>query len=127
MVCPECRSGYRDGFSVCADCGVALVEELPPPERAPARTPETVRWELDRRDSLNIAFIKGGVVGFACGQVITAVLGFGLRKLLFPVPGFTPGPLPGWYGWYEVASAMVALVTPMAIITGGYVARNRRE
>jgi hypothetical protein len=28
--CPECRSEYRERFAVCADCGVALVETLPP-------------------------------------------------------------------------------------------------
>jgi hypothetical protein len=28
--CPQCRDEFREGFDVCADCGVALVEELPP-------------------------------------------------------------------------------------------------
>jgi hypothetical protein len=30
MWCPECRSEYREGFAACADCGVPLVEHLPP-------------------------------------------------------------------------------------------------
>lgn len=30
MFCPSCRDEYREGFLTCADCGVALVEELPP-------------------------------------------------------------------------------------------------
>lgn len=30
--CPRCRSEYRPGFTICADCGVELVDELPGPE-----------------------------------------------------------------------------------------------
>lgn len=27
--CPQCKSEYREGFTVCADCHVELVDELP--------------------------------------------------------------------------------------------------
>lgn len=30
MFCPICKTEYRPGFTKCADCGVALVEQLPP-------------------------------------------------------------------------------------------------
>ncbi len=29
MWCPKCKSEYREGFSICSECGTALVEELP--------------------------------------------------------------------------------------------------
>jgi hypothetical protein len=35
--CPRCGDEYRAGFTVCADCGVALVS-APPPERASGAT-----------------------------------------------------------------------------------------
>ena len=32
MFCPNCRTEYKEGFTVCADCGAQLVAELPPEE-----------------------------------------------------------------------------------------------
>ncbi len=29
MICPECKSEYRQGFLTCSDCGVELVPTLP--------------------------------------------------------------------------------------------------
>ena len=31
--CPKCKTEYRDGFRVCADCGSELVAEQPIEER----------------------------------------------------------------------------------------------
>ncbi len=28
MICPNCHAEYRAGFTTCADCGIALVEDL---------------------------------------------------------------------------------------------------
>ncbi len=30
MYCPQCRSEYRSGFTHCAECNVALVDQLEP-------------------------------------------------------------------------------------------------
>lgn len=36
MFCPQCDSEYQEGYTRCADCDVALVEELPPEPRGTA-------------------------------------------------------------------------------------------
>ena len=33
MFCPSCQAEYREGFTDCSDCGVALVETLEPKQR----------------------------------------------------------------------------------------------
>lgn len=40
--CPKCRSEYRPGFEICADCGCKLVEEEPVEERKAADSWESV-------------------------------------------------------------------------------------
>jgi hypothetical protein len=46
MFCPICRAEYRPGFGRCSDCGVDLVELLPPPEARDAETARNERPEL---------------------------------------------------------------------------------
>lgn len=55
MYCPECKSEYRSGFTVCSDCQVPLVETLPDDEHE-----EDYRFErvLSTFNSGDIAFIK---------------------------------------------------------------------
>ncbi|HKQ62853.1 MAG TPA: hypothetical protein VJS92_16290 [Candidatus Polarisedimenticolaceae bacterium] len=36
MICPQCRSEYRAGFTQCATCGTDLVHELSTPQVLPA-------------------------------------------------------------------------------------------
>src|SRR4051794_3900450 len=59
MWCPSCRSEYREGFTECADCAVALVEHLPePPDTArrprpvPSNSPDDDAVELARLPAL---------------------------------------------------------------------------
>lgn len=57
MICPECKCEYVRGVTQCADCGVPLVDVLPPPPRA---IPEDVRivpvWRgTDRADYEQVA------------------------------------------------------------------------
>src|SRR2546426_2725108 len=42
MFCPRCRAEYRAGFTLCSDCNIELVDELPvdPPPTRPPRSSE---------------------------------------------------------------------------------------
>lgn len=51
--CPQCRAEYVEGIATCADCGVALVDALPPePEHAHPRVVE--RLHLVYEDEMAI-------------------------------------------------------------------------
>jgi len=55
MFCPNCRAEYREGFVVCADCNINLVDGLPDePE------PEFVEFRevLATYNPADVAFIK---------------------------------------------------------------------
>jgi hypothetical protein len=55
MFCPICRSEYREGFTICAECDAQLVEELPS-----EHDPEFVDYDevLSTFNPADIALIK---------------------------------------------------------------------
>ncbi len=58
MYCPKCRAEFREGISKCSDCGVPLVDTLPP--KGPEPVPEYVDFEevTTSYDPGDIALIK---------------------------------------------------------------------
>jgi hypothetical protein len=40
MICPQCKAEYRQGFTMCADCEVPLVEQLPGASSGPGDSAE---------------------------------------------------------------------------------------
>lgn len=46
MFCPVCHAEYREGFTRCADCDVALVVELRP-EETPSSEEPILLWNGD--------------------------------------------------------------------------------
>jgi hypothetical protein len=125
MICPACKTEYRPGFEQCADCKVPLVETLPQPappaaDYAEAR-PEAVRWELNRTDSRNIAFIKGALIGLAVGQVLQVPASLLLRLALTP-SGFVTGPATRWI---QVVFLLPSLIAPLCLVIGGVWTRSR--
>jgi hypothetical protein len=55
MFCPKCRAEYREGFTVCADCEIDLVDVLPEVEK-----PEFIDFKevLTTYNPRDVAFIK---------------------------------------------------------------------
>jgi hypothetical protein len=77
--CPRCGAEYRPGYTSCADCHVALVDQQPDPEAAdydhdPDRRPDPDRRfvELSRFPALEASMI---VNRLRAGGVTTANLG----------------------------------------------------
>jgi hypothetical protein len=82
--CPLCRAEYREGFTLCADCYVELVDELPPDEEESARQrvkdvpvatfptqTEAEMWaELLRRDGIPTVLVSLGPGAGAWGNSV---------------------------------------------------------
>jgi len=63
--CPDCHEEYRAGFTTCADCGAALVEE--PPITQPEPIIET------RAEYFSPAFLCSATHGFSSDLLICAL------------------------------------------------------
>ena len=60
MYCPECRVEYREGFTECADCHVALLAGAPPAEEADPFDPSLeLVVVLETNNPMQVAMAKG--------------------------------------------------------------------
>jgi len=76
VYCPQCRAEYREGFTECSDCHVALLDGQPPPSRFdPSLDPVIV---MVTNDAIQLAMAKGllteaGIPFIALGEIATLV------------------------------------------------------
>ena len=61
MICPNCKTEYRDGFYVCADCNINLVSDLPPPNMVDT-PPATANFENIFETSDSYEFLEASKI-----------------------------------------------------------------
>src|SRR5687767_15547414 len=60
MFCPECEAEYREGFTTCSDCAVALVPELGVAALMPlaiAESPDALATLVDALEAANVPYV----------------------------------------------------------------------
>jgi hypothetical protein len=84
MYCPECGVEYREGFTECSDCGVALVDGAPP-ELPDVAAPAEWAPVFDSAEPVAISFAKATLEDAGI-PFLTPGEEFGLPKCQIQVP-----------------------------------------
>lgn len=76
MICPECKSEYRQGFLTCSDCNVELVPALAPEPSQEVQTDEAQHGYAEfadlfaSTDTLYVSFIRSVLEGEAIDHYV---------------------------------------------------------
>ena len=111
MFCPICKTEYRPGFSECADCHVALVENLPDTGSADGGTPLT--------DSEGLELLWSGLSPGLAGEIGDALSAAGIfhkdaDKDFGVLPAFTQSAMFIWINPRDRAAARAVLADSLA-------------
>lgn len=84
MICPQCETEYRDGITLCADCDVALVNELAPAAYDEALAPLTDSIDPFTLGDLTDRLEKAGVPYIVEAGTALALLDHPERQMTAP-------------------------------------------
>lgn len=82
MYCPKCGQEYREGASVCADCGVALTRDPAKPRQKPAAERLDLETVLETSDPAMLMVARSlleaeGIPCFLRGELLQDFIGLG--------------------------------------------------
>ena len=128
--CPKCKNEYREGFSVCADCGSVLVDEETC-VRLEAEQPADFSSEAaeekagasqsrGKGESSRIPYrdnAERASENRSSAWVLMAVGGFGIAVLILGITGMIPLHFSNAYLFYGVMAAVFILFLVAGIIS----------
>ena len=82
MYCPSCGHEYREGVTVCSDCGVNLTQDPPATEPEPRTEWMDLETVLESSDPALLPVVRSlleseGIPCFARGELLQDFLGWG--------------------------------------------------
>lgn len=129
-ICPKCKNEYREGFTICPDCGVLLVDdETDLKEEEEALSEEELKEQkaLAEETATLLRSARNGSVyqnsaqkaeeNRSSGWVLMIVGGLGILMLFLGMFGVLPFHVGNSYLFYGVMSAVFILFLVMGVVS----------